>query len=436
MELKKKFKNKRILIVGLGLQGGGVGLVKFFHHLSAYIRVVDLKSEKELKESLIKIRNLNVEIILGKHRREDFLWPDVIFKGPSVPWDLPYLQEAIKKGIRVEMELSFFASICAGKIIGITGSRGKSTTTVMIYELLKKNNFPVHLGGNVSGVSTISLIEKVRKDDWVVLELSSWNLSGFHQKRISPHLAVFTNFYPDHLNFYNNMGDYLYDKKAIYLYQKSTDYLIANKALKPMIEEDKTKSKTFYFNQLTFPDKTKLLGLHNKENAGAALLAAKILKIEKEKTIGVLKNFSGLPFRLQKVGKVRGIEIYNDTTSTTPVACEKAIDALSGKKITLILGGNSKRLPYQNLIAKINHAVSRIVLLKGTFTDEIIPLIDRQRLINKEPFDNLKMAVGEALKKSYPDSVILFSPAATSFAMFNNEFHRGEEFNKIVKELI
>lgn len=463
-KLRKKYKGKKILIVGLGLQGGGVGLAKFFSELGAKIVVNDKKNETQLKDSIDKLKNFPITFHLGGHYLSDFLSADVIFKGPGVPWDLPEISKAEKKGIPIEMEMSFVASLFPGKIIGITGTRGKTTTTTLIYEVLKEFGFRVFLGGGLPGVSNVEFLKKADKNTYLVAELSSWSLSGFHRKKISPHIAVFTSFYPDHLNYYKSMDDYLYDKKAIFIYQKKGDYLIINSSLINLvkdffhkknlfkknkkvfkIENNFSNSNVIFFSKEDFPYELKYLkGDHNLENAAAALKTVEVLKIDLKKAIEVIANFKGVPYRQQIIKKKDGIIFINDTTSTTPIATIKAIQIFKEKKIVLILGGNSKNLPTDDLIKNLNY-VEKIVLLAGSFTDEIFEKIKKffSEKISGKIYNNLEEAVKEAyqLAKSIKNSkenevYILFSPGATSFSMFNNEFHRGEEFNRIVRKYI
>ncbi len=443
--LKTQFKGKKVLVVGLGLQGGGVGLAKFFAELGAKVKVTDKKTGVQLFQSINKLRQFQIEYVLGKHDFRDFLETDFIIKAPKMRWDDPLIRAAQKKGVEVEMETSFFGSLCPAPIIGITGTRGKSTTTMMIYEMLKKNTHKtIHLAGNLPEKLAISLLPKIKSDDLVILELSSWQLSGFHRKKISPHIGVFTNFYPDHYDYYKTEDEYLYDKKAIYLYQKNNDYLIANKDLKKIIDSDKPKSQIKYFSSLGFPNSLLYLkGAHNLENAAAATEVAKILELDLTRCIDTLIRFKGLPYRQEVIREKEGIIFVNDTTSTTPTAAIKALEAFSTNPIVLILGGNSKRLPYQNLVKYLTKS-KKIVLLKGSFTDEILPFL-KQKYLDKitRPYDNLedaiKTAYNEAKKhlaiNNRQSVIVLFSPAATSFAMFNNEFHRGDEFNKVVKKL-
>lgn len=443
-KLKKEFAQKKVLIVGLGLLGGGVGLAEFFSKLGAKVIVTDKKTKNQLKPSIEKLKKYPISFHLGGHQITDFLTADIIFKGPSVPWNLPEIKAAQEKGISIEMELSFFASVSPAKIIGITGTRGKSTTTAMIYELLKSFNFPVYLAGGMPEISTISFLEKLKPTDWVVVELSSWALSGFHQKKISPHISVFTSFYPDHLNYYQTLDDYLFDKKAIYLYQKKDDFLIANKKLEKIIKQDKPKSKIFFYQADDFKEKfTYLSGYHNQENAAAALTLAKILNLDLNHSLQILKNFKGLPFRQEIIAKKDNLIFINDTTSTTPTATIFALKRFTDKPIILILGGNSKNLPFDQLLKTIEESslIKKIILLSGSFTEEVLPILRKKipKKLSQKIYTNLDEAVKEACyeaKKSKKEVYILFSPGATSFAMFNNEFDRGEKFNQAVKKFL
>lgn len=441
-DLKAKYQGKKVLVVGLGLQGGGVGVAKFFAELGAKVTVTDKKNETQLADSIEKLKKYSINYSLGGHRTKDFLNSDIIFKGPGVPWSLKEIVEAEKKGIPIEMEMAFVARYFPGKIIGITGTRGKSTTTNLIYKLLKDNGFETLLGGGLPGISNLEYLKKANNNTWLVAELSSWALSGFHKKKISPHIAVFTNFYPDHLNYYQNMDDYLFDKKAIFMYQKANDYLVINKKLLNLLDKSSIKSKvlTFSINDV-HENFENLTGDHNKENIAAVLKVAEILNIEKRKAINTIANFQSLPFRQQIIAKKQNVIFVNDTTSTTPTATIYAIKRFSDKPMILILGGNSKNLPFEKLIEELNNPqIKKIFLLAGSFTDEILPFLEEkyQEKISKKIYDNLQLAIKEAFleaKKINNDVYLVFSPGATSFAMFNNEFHRGEEFNKIVYSL-
>jgi len=471
-KLRQKYKGKKILVVGLGLQMGGVGLAKFFNELGAKVTVTDKKTKEQLRTSIELLKDYPIELHLGGHNIDDFMNTDYIFKGPSVLWDSPEISAALKKGILVEMEMSFVAKHYPGKIIGITGTRGKSTTTNLIFNLLKLSGFPVILGGGLPGISTIEYLKTATPNDYLVAELSSWALSGFHREKVSPHIAVLTNIYPDHLNYYKNIEDYIYDKQAVFAYQKKGDYCILNSNIFNQIEKvrdhffdrltpmgpqaivSKKVSSLFQNKKITLTSSQKILffssgdftsslkylrGGHNLENAAAALQIAKILGMDEKKAANIIANFKGLPFRQEIVGEKNNIIFVNDTTSTTPVATEKAIESFSDHDIYLILGGNSKNLPYEKLIGKLSK-VKKIILLAGSFTDQILVTLRVTSLdkLSKDIFNDLGKAVEEAYRQASNQkekAYILFSPGATSFAMFNNEFHRGREFNRVVKKI-
>lgn len=452
-------QGKKVLVVGLGLQGGGVGIAKYFAEKGNKVTVTDKKTSDQLSISVEKLKHLPISFHLGGHVLQDFLDADIIFKGPSVLWSTPEIIAAEKKGIQIEMELSYFASNFPGKIIGITGTRGKSTTTQLVFNLLKESGFSVHLGGGLPGISTINYLNTLGKNDWVVMEISSWALSGFHRKKISPHISLFTNLYPDHLNYYKNMEEYVFDKKAIFMYQKKQDFFILNSETwqrffssalpdgspKPMTQKklpsfSSIKSSINLFSKKDFPYELKyLLGEHNKENAAGVLKLAEVLSIDKRRAVGIITNFRGLPYRQEVVGEKNNVLFVNDTTSTTPIATVRAIESFGNRRIVLLLGGNSKKLPFENLITVLEK-VEKIVLLAGSFTDEILEDLKEvvPNKITSDIYDDLQNAITKAyeLALEISPSVVLFSPGATSFAMFNNEFHRGEEFNKVVKKII
>ncbi len=438
-KLKEQFSGKSVLVVGLGLQGGGVGLVKFFNQLGAKVTATDLKSQEQLSASISELQSYPVKYSLCGHKLEDFLSAQYIFKGPSVPWDLPELLEAEKKNIPIEMETSFFASLAKVMIIGITGTRGKTTAAQIIYNSLQPIRSNIFLGGNIASSSTIDLLNKVKEDDIVVLELSSWQLSGFHRKQISPHIGVFTNFYPDHLNYYKNEEKYFYDKTAIYAYQKPEDFFIANLKLKDRLVNANIKSTIRYFSAQDFPGKLVYMrGEHNYENAAVALLVNDILGSKREQAIKIISEFKGVPYRQEIVKEQGDIFFVNDSASTTPISVIKALETFNDKKIVLILGGDSKNLPFDNLLTKLN-SVDYIVLLKGSFTGEIMSAL-KEKFMEKisEPYDNLQLAIKTALEKAKSfnqKTYLLFSPGATSFSMFNNEFDRAREFNQVVNSL-
>lgn len=438
-KFKKDYQGKRVLIMGLGLLGRGVQDAAFFAKIGAKVTVTDLKPEKQLKLSLVILKKFPIRYVLGKHRKEDFLNTDMVLRNADVPRDSPFLKLARNRSIPIEMDEALFAKYAPVKIIGITGTRGKSTTTALIYQILKKAGFSVWLGGNIPGVATLPLLEKVNKNDLVVAELSSWQLQGFNQEKISPYIGVITTIHEDHLNRYPSMKIYIADKKVIFKYQKKDDFLILNHDL-PIVSKlaKEAKSQVIWFGKKDFPLdwQLKIKGEHNKANAAAAIKVAEILKVNKKIVKKVFENFIGLPHRLETIANIDGVEYVNDTTSTTPAASIAALESFH-KPIILIAGGNSKNLEMSTFAKKIAHQTKKVIFLEGTETNNLINLLKKLKGESKIAgrFNNLKKAVLKAKTLANPGDVILFSPGCTSFGMFNNEFDRGDQYTKIVKIL-
>lgn len=404
--------------MGLGLLGRGINVAKFLGAQGAKLLITDLKSEEELASSLKELEGYsNIEYVLGEHRLEDFQEKDLIIKAAGVPLDSIYIEEAKKNNIPIEMDASLFTKLAEGVItVGITGSRGKSTTTQLIYELLKANNRRVFLAGNVRGVATLPLLNEVKKGDIVVMELDSWQLQGFGDSKISPNISVFTNFLVDHMNYYKgDMDQYFSDKSNIFKYQKEDDVFFRGNTVK-------TDIGTLVEDVVPDDWNLKLQGQHNRYNISLAISVAKELGVKDEVIKKTVEEFEGVPGRLELVKEEEGISYYNDTTSTTPDALLAALNAIKGD-IILISGGTDKELSYEQVVNSLN-SVKKLILFKGTATDKITPLLNREY----EIVENMKDAVQAAKDSAGEGDSILLSPGAASFGIFKNEFDRGDQF--------
>ncbi|TSC67788.1 MAG: UDP-N-acetylmuramoylalanine--D-glutamate ligase [Parcubacteria group bacterium Gr01-1014_73] len=452
---QKFFKGKKITQMGLGLLGRGVGDAVFLVQQGVELLVTDLKSKKELAPSLKKLKKYNqpkagrpragnITYCLGGHRLEDFRNQDFILKAAGVPLDSPFIAEARKNGVPIEMDASLFFKLMPKGVtfIGVTGTRGKTTTAYLIYEMLKASKKKVFLVGNIKDTATLPILEKVKSSDFVVAELDSWQLQGFGESQISPHISVFTTFLSDHMNYYKgDMILYFKDKANIFKYQKKGDVLILGdgvvEAARHLGVELPSGALVACAKDLPKNWKLKIIGEHNRYNAACALAVARVLKIPDEISRKAIENFKGVPGRLEFLREIRGIKIYNDTCATTPDATIAALRALNTKQIILILGGADKGLDMSELIAEIQKYCKVVILLPGTGTDKLISnskfLISNQVLISN--VKNLKEAVKQATKISKRGDIILFSPAFASFGMFKNEYDRGEQFEKLVKGL-
>ncbi len=447
----KYLADKKILIYGLGLQGGGADAVKFFSRYASAVRVTDLKLELDLTPTLEALKNFNLTYTLGQHKKTDILWADIIIVNSDI-WNKapksPYLRLAFENHKKIETQIGLFLELCECPVIGVTGSKGKTTVTTAIGELLSLAGMKIMVGGNIPDSMTLSRIEETSQLDYAVLELSNFQLRGLHLKKLSPDIAVITSISPDHLISYQDfpsgpMQAYLKDKQAIFKYQLIKDYLLIRSDLKKQSAFLKgLVSQLKVFSKHTIPKNWDLVlsGEHNRENMGAVYLVGKILSLND----GIIKkgitNFSGVKYRLEKIGTKKGITFINDTTATTPSAAIVALKSFPKRKIIWIGGGNTKNLPQKELLKVINHTVKQIILLKGTGTDKLISdfkkLVPSYRDIFLGIYDNLKMAVNDAYKCAKSGDYILLSPGFTSFGMFRNEFERGKLFNQFVKEII
>lgn len=469
-ECKKFFKGKKITIMGLGLLGRGVGDAVFLAEYGASLIVTDLKTSTELQLSLKKLRMFkNVAFVLGEHRLENFCGRDFILKAAGVPLDSPYIAYARKNGVPIEMDASLFARLMPPgvKIIGVTGTRGKSTTTALIYEILKKSFGPkkVFLGGNIKNTATLPLLLKVKKGDYVVMELDSWQLQGFGEAKISPHVAVFTTFFPDHMNYYKgNLDIYFKDKTNIFSNQKKGDILVVGLQAAERVSSENPPVSPIVARAADLPVgwKVKIPGEHNLANISCAVAAARALRIPLSVIKKNIESFKGLPNRLEYLRTIRGIKIYNDNFATTPEATVAALKALnsksrianskSQKNIILIMGGADKGLDMSGLMAEIPKYCKAVILLPGTGTDKLrimkheSGIMKREKeiefIIHNSKFvihgaiaKNLEAAIKNALAFAQKGDIVLFSPAFASFGMFKNEYDRGEQFVRLVKKL-
>ncbi len=451
--------------MGLGLyeQGSGISATRFLASQGAKITVTDLKTAEQLAPQLKRLGALKkkIKLVLGRHRAEDFKNVDLILKNPGAPSSSPYLKIAQEKNIPIETDISlFFQLIPRKRIIGITGTRGKSTTTSLIYEIIRVIDKNAVLGGNIAK-SPLAQMARVKKGGMAVLELSSWMLESLQPHHLSPYIAVVTNIYPDHLKTYRGMKDYAAAKENIFLWQNLQDCVILNRdndftfkmgkrapgrrfwfSLKEFKEENGIFARRgeIYFRQdgkeikvLKIKD-IKLPGEHNLQNVMAAVCVAMIFGAKPAVIKKIVSNFKGVPNRLEFLKTAQGVKYYNDTTSTTPEAGIAALKALASKKqIVLIAGGSDKGLDFKEWAKEVKKNCKAVILLKGTGTERIknfLPVTSYQLPVTEVV--SMSEAVKEARQFAKAGDVILLSPACASFGLFTNEFDRGDQFRKII----
>jgi UDP-N-acetylmuramoylalanine--D-glutamate ligase len=435
VDVHEQYKGKKITVMGLGVLGRAVGDAEYFAECGAEVTVTDMKSETQLGPSIQRLKKFpNVKFVLGGHNTDDFIHTDMVLKAAGVPLNSPYIDAAVEAGVHIVMSTALAAREAqkAGAIIvGITGTRGKSTTTHMIYHVLHSLGKRAHLGGNVRGVSTLALLPHVQNGDVLVLELDSWQLQGFGDLRVSPDIAVFTNLMLDHQNYYPTMEEYFEDKACIFRFQKEGNVLIAgNEIVKKIIA---SHPPILPVVPPPLPDDMHLsvLGEHNRENASLARLALHALHLSYEKIDEQLADFQAVDGRLQYIEEKRGVKIYNDNNATTPEATVAALHALKEHKgkIVLLAGGSDKGLPFGELAAEVLTHCKAVVLLRGTGTDHLKHMIPDAVLA-----ETLTDGVNLAFQKAGKGDVILFSPACASFGMFSNEYERNDEFIRLINE--
>lgn len=437
--MDKLFKNKKVLIMGLGLHGGGVGVAKFFCKQGADVLVTDLKTKEQLKDSILKLKGLKIKYVLGGHKESDFQKADLIIKNPDVSNNSPYLKIVQKNNIPVETDISLFFKLSEAFIIGVTGTKGKSTTASIIYHILKLQNKRTFLAGNI-GVSPLELLGKIKKGDRIVLELSSFELENLKQ---SPDIAVITNILPDHLNRYASMAEYIESKKIIFKYQKKEDILILNYddlVARSFAKEAQSRVCFFTAEKKSiekYIGDFKLFGKHNLSNLSAAICVAKELNVPEDIIKKSVKSFKGVSSRQEFIREFKNVKYFNDTTATMPEAVIIAIDSFSEKfpnsKLIFICGGQNKGLDYKKLADAIKKRVGDLIMLPGNSSDEI-----KKHLLGYNKIHNafsMQKAVEIAKNLARKGDIVVLSPGAASFNLFKNEFDRGEQYVKAVKQL-
>lgn len=432
------FKGKKILVLGLGINQGGLGSAKFFAKAGAEVTVTDLKTEDQLKSSLDELKDYsNIRYVLGKHDYKDIDEADLVIRNQALKPNNEYRIYAEKSGKKVETDVGVFLDyVSHDQLIGVTGTKGKSTTSSLIYEVLKASGKKVVHAGNI-GKSVLDTLDVVDKETLIVLEISSFQLEAFKEHKISPKWAVITNIHPDHLDYYGSMENYIAAKRVIAENQTDKDYLFLNK------NDEITNSSSFLkdikshvikFSTIDLPEDFTLTipGDHNRENAAAALAVAKTFDIAIEEVLEAMKDFQGVPFRLELVKEWEGVKIYNDTAATGPTAAISALNSF--KNPIMIVGGVDKGLPYEELAYNLDRKAKAVYFLDGTATDKIKSLMKILNIQRSTYFD-LDSLLKDLRVEAKKGDIILFSPAAASFNMFQNEFDRGRKFNEAVEKI-
>jgi UDP-N-acetylmuramoylalanine--D-glutamate ligase len=469
------FRDRRVTVMGLGSFGGGVGAVQFLAREGAKVTVTDLKPASELAASLAQLEGWpEVTLRLGGHRDEDFRDCDLVVVSPAVPSDSRYLQLARDAGVPITSDMNLFWERNRGKTVCITGSNGKSTTAALTHALLSEllNRHGAggaragvcRLGGNI-GKSLLPIVDEIGPDDWVVLELSSFQLADLAPLRPNPQVAIVTNFSPNHLDRHGTLEAYREAKQNILRWQTSDRLAILNQndadvALWP------TAARTFWFGRddegrqgvfgtgfdaykrralyrngarvqvLPLGDWLNLPGAHNFQNALAASCAALVAGASASEIAAGMSGFSGLPHRLELVAETAGRKFYNDSKATTPEAALEALAAFRAP-IVLLAGGFDKEIDLGDLARGIVRSGVKGVSLMGETAGPLAALIAAADPAGKVPareHGDFEAAFAWAAAQSDPGDIVLLSPGCASYDWFRNYEARGDRFTQLARQ--
>jgi UDP-N-acetylmuramoylalanine--D-glutamate ligase len=477
-----EFRGKRVTVMGLGLHGGGIASARFFAKAGAEVTVTDLRGPETLEPAMCQLGAFPVRYVLGAHYEEDFAGADIVIKNPAVRRDSPFL----KLAGHIETDISIFLRFSKSPLIAVTGSKGKSTVASAIWHVLSKHRWKSLLGGNIT-VSPLDFLDETGPDVPVVLELSSWQLGDLRTMGIlKPMVAVITAIFPDHLNYYGSMEAYVADKRVVYEGQDEHCYticsadqdwgssfaketraqvlwyserplaelgrgefrggwlahddggraMVAPKSVPTSGAESLSGFGKFSQNgptELLVPHEVLVPGLHQKKNLLAAAVALRAFGVPSPDIASAIGTFPGVPHRLELVACVRGVKWYNDSTATIPDAAIAAIDSFFCPTV-LIAGGSDKMSDFSAFIQRVK-ALKAVILLAGSGTDRIAPLLDVHHIAYEGPFSSMRDAVDAADRAAEEGDVVLLSPGCASFGMFLHEFERGESFKQEVARL-
>ena len=453
-DFESKLKNQKIAVIGLGVSN--IPLIDYLYQKNANVTVFDDREEEKLEQNVInKIKDYGFKFYLGKGNLNNLKGFDLIFRSPSCLPTKPELIEEKNRGAIVTTEIEQLIKMAPCKIIGVTGSDEKTTTTTLTYEILKNAGYKVYLGGNI-GIPLFTKLSEIEPDDIIVLELSSFQLMGME---ISPEIAGITNITPNHLNIHKDYQEYIDAKKNIFKYQDENGVLVLNadnditnscrdEANGKVIMFSSTKKLENGFivdngiikecedgirRHIIDTKDLKLKGEHNFQNICTALALTKGL-VDIDKAVDTIKEFSGVHHRLELVRVIDGVEWYNDSASTSPTRGISALNAFDNKEIVLIAGGADKNLDYTPIGRPIVENV-RCLILIGQTANKIYEAVKKELELQNKNLDihmceSFKQSLDLAKRVAKSGQIVLFSPASTSFDMFKDMYDRGDRFKE------
>ena len=459
---RDRWRGKRVTVMGLGTRGGGVGVARYLAEHGAVVTVTDGKPAEELRAPLAELAGLPVRAVLGGHDEADFVagGADVVIRNPGVRRTNPLLTAARASGVAIEMEMSIFLRACPAPVIGITGTKGKTSTSALCGEMLRAWRLETVVAGNM-GISALGQLPQITPETPVVLELSSWQLEALDEHRLSPHIAVLTNIHPDHLDTYRDFDDYAVTKRSIARFQGPDDWFVAWMD-DPYVTQGTSSfaGRRFGFGMGDRPDDgvwvegrelvirrggsvervevpaiRLLRGPYQLRNAAAAAAATTLRGASPAHIRLGMERFTGVANRGELVAEINGVEFINDTAATAPAAAIAAIEAQGDRRVHLIAGGFDKQLPMDELGRTIAAHATTVVLLEGTATPELGRLVEVAGGRVAAVLSSMQAAVEWCAEAATPGDVVLLAPGCASFGLFRDEFDRGEQFRQAVGAL-
>jgi UDP-N-acetylmuramoylalanine--D-glutamate ligase len=444
--------NKRVLVVGLGKSG--VASALFLKARGARVTVSDAKTEDQLREEIPVLLDHGITVETGGHGERTFRGQDLIVVSPGVPVDAPPLLQARTLGETVIGEIELAAQFLAGRIVAITGSNGKTTTTALAGEIIAGGGIPTLVGGNI-GTPAISFAERANSQTVIVLEVSSFQLETI--KTFRPKIAVVLNVTPDHLDRHRTFEAYADAKARIFENQQRDDFAVLNADDSTCVAMAKrTGGAVFWFSrkreveqgayvrdgkilfrsaqgqhEIMLVSEIPLKGAHNVENVLAAVCAASLTGCQPKQIGKAVRNFKAVEHRLEFVASVRGVDYYNDSKATNVDATIKALESFPAN-IHLILGGKDKGSDYTMLNELLRARVRRVYTIGAAAAKIEAHIGGAAEVVHAETLD---VAVKRAAASAFPGDVVLLAPACASFDQFNNYEHRGRVFKEVVHGL-
>ena len=455
-EFNNFLDGKQVAIIGMGVSN--IPLLDYFYDKNAKVTVFSTNVLSD--EIMAKINKYRYEVELGEDNLSRLKGFDIIFRSPSALPTKHEFQSAVKKGAILTSEIEMVLKLAPCKIIGVTGTEGKTTTTSLIYEICKKAGYNCFLGGNI-GKPIFTKINQMKPEDIVILELSSFQLMGM---TVSPNIAVVTNIFPDHLNVHKSYEEYQDAKKSIFRNQTEEGIVILNKD-NEITEKfaDEVKGKTIFFSstkklkngyvydredgfikkctdgkceKILNKNDIKLRGIHNYENICSALAATETVA-SKEAQIEAVKNFKGVEHRLEFVREIDGVKYYNDSIGTSPASTIAGLNAFD-ENIILLAGGSDKGLDYKEIGEVIAKKVGTLILTGPTaqkIEEATKQALSEEKSIEIIHTNNLEESVKVAKEKAKEGDIVLLSPASASFDAFKNFEERGNYYKTLVNNL-